>query len=420
MDVLIKKKKWTTQRIVSLAMGALVVVLVGASYFSTSGKAKLNVDTNKITISSVTKGNFQEFIPLDGIVLPIKTIYLDATEGGTVQKILVEDGATLKQGTPIVQLSNTDLQLEMMNRETAVFDLINNMNTTRNLMQQNRITQLNQLADIDYNLRDAERLYVMNKKLYEEKVVPQQEFLQAKYKYDYQVRKRQLTLRTLRQDSLNMSQQLAQMKESVERMQNNLALMRKKMDDLMVKAPVDGQITSLNAEIGESKTRGQRLGQIDVLDGFKVRANIDEHYISRVFTGQKATFSFAGKDYDLNVKKVFTQVTNGQFQVDMEFMNEVPKGIRRGQSLQLRLALSDQTQAVLVPRGGFYQKTGGNWIFKIDENGNKAYRTEIRLGRQNPEYFEVVSGLNPGDKVVTSSYENYEDMGELVINEEKE
>jgi HlyD family secretion protein len=228
-------------------------------------------------------------------------------------------------------------------------------------------------------------------------------------------------MRTLKQDSLNMSQQLGQMKESVERMQNNLALMRKKMDDLLVKAPVEGQITSLNAEIGESKTRGQRLGQIDVLDGFKVRANIDQHYITRVFTNQKATFSYADKDYELIIKKVFSQVgANGQFQVDMEFVGEVPQGIRRGQSLQLRLALSDQTQAVLVPRGGFYQKTGGNWIFKIDENGNKAYKTEIRLGRQNPEYFEVVSGLKPGDKVVTSSYENYEDMGELVIREEKE
>ncbi len=420
MDVILKKKKWTTKRIVSLAMVALVLGLVGTAYFSTNGKAKLNVDTNKITVSTVTKGDFQEFIPLDGVVHPIKTIYLDATEGGTVQQILVEDGATLKKGSPLVQLANTDLQLEMMNRETAVFDLINNMNTTRNQMQQNRILQLNQLADIDYNLRDAERLYDMNKKLYDEKVVPKQDYLQAKYKYDYQVRKRQLTLRTLRQDSLNMSQQLAQMKESVARMQNNLALMRQKMDDLLVKAPVDGQITSLNAEIGELKARGQRLGQIDVLNGFKIRANIDQHYISRVFPGQKATFNFADKDYELNVKKVYTQVTNGQFQVDMEFVGAVPQGIRRGQSLQLRLALSDQKQAVLVPRGGFYQKTGGNWIFKLDASGDKAYRAEIRLGSQNPDYYEVISGLNPGDKVVTSSYENYEDMGELVINESKE
>ena len=203
-------------------------------------------------------------------------------------------------------------------------------------------------------------------------------------------------------------------------MKSNLALMRKKMDDLTIKAPVAGQITSLNAEIGESKNRGQRIGQIDVLNGFKVRANIDEHYISRIFAGQKGEFSFDGKTYELSVKKVFTQVTNGQFQVDMEFTKEVPQGIRRGQTLQVRLALSDQTQAVLVPKGGFYQKTGGNWIFKVDENGKKAYKADIRLGRQNPEYYEVLEGLNPGDQVVTSSYESYDDMGELVINDSKE
>jgi len=399
-----------------LAGAGLLAVLILTSYLSTSGAAKLNVDTQRITISKVTKGNFQEFIPIDGVVLPIKTIYLDATEGGTVQNILVEDGATLTQGQPILQLANTDLQLEMVNRETAVFDLINNLQDTRNLMQQNRIQQLNQLADIEHNLTEAKRIYDMNKKLYADKVIAQQEFAQSKNNYDYQVRKRSLTKQTLRQDSVSMRQQIQQMQESVTRMKSNLALMHKKMDDLTIKAPVAGQITSLNAEIGESKNRGQRIGQIDVLNGFKVRANIDEHYISRIFAGQKGEFAFDGKTYELSVKKVFTQVTNGQFQVDMEFTKEVPQGIRRGQTLQVRLALSDQTQAVLVPKGGFYQKTGGNWIFKLDENGKKAYKADIRLGRQNPEYYEVLEGLKPGDKVVTSSYESYDDMGELVLS----
>jgi len=399
-----------------LAGAGLLAVLILTSYLSTSGAAKLNVDTQRITISKVSKGNFQEFIPIDGVVLPIKTIYLDATEGGTVQNILVEDGATLTQGQPILQLANTDLQLEMVNRETAVFDLINNLQDTRNLMQQNRIQQLNQLADIEHNLTEAKRIYDMNKKLYADKVIAQQEYAQSKNNYDYQVRKRSLTKQTLSQDSVSMRQQIQQMQESVTRMKSNLALMHKKMDDLTIKAPVAGQITSLNAEIGESKNRGQRIGQIDVLNGFKVRANIDEHYISRIFTGQKGEFAFDGKTYELSVKKVFTQVTNGQFQVDMEFTKEVPQGIRRGQTLQVRLALSDQTQAVLVPKGGFYQKTGGNWIFKLDENGKKAYKADIRLGRQNPEYYEVLEGLNPGDQVVTSSYESYDDMGELVLS----
>ncbi len=399
---------------------AILVLLVLASFFSTSGKAKLNVDNQRITISEVTKGNFQEFIPIDGVVMPIKTIYLDATEGGTVQTILVEDGTTLAAGQPIIQLSNTDLQLEMVNRETAVFDLINNLQHTRNLMQQNRIQQLNQLADIEFNLTEAKRVFDMNQKLYEDKVIPKQEYFQSKNNYDYQKRKLLLTKQTLRQDSISLHQQIQQMQESVGRMKSNLALMRKKMDDLTIKAPVSGQITSLNAEIGESKTRGQRIGQIDVLNGFKVRANIDQHYISRIFAGQKGDFTFDGKTYELSVKKIFTQVANGQFQVDMEFTKEVPQGIRRGQTLQVRLALSAEKQAVMVPKGGFYQKTGGNWIFKLDESGNKATRIDIRLGSQNPEYYEVLEGLQPGDKVVTSSYENYEDMGELVIKDTKE
>ncbi|MGV3639231.1 MAG: efflux RND transporter periplasmic adaptor subunit [Adhaeribacter sp.] len=417
MDVLIKKKKWTPKKIALLAGGALLLVLVAAAMLSSNGAARLNVDTQRITVSEVTKGNFQEFIPIDGVVQPIKTIYLDATEGGTVQQILVEDGATLRQGQPILALANTDLQLEMVNRETAVFDLINNLQHTRNLMQQNRIQQLNQLADIEYNLTEAKRVYDMNRQLYADKVIPRQEFQQSKNNFDYQVRKRSLTRQTLRQDSISMAHQVQQMQESVGRMQANLALMRKKMDDLTIKAPVAGQITSLNAEIGESKNRGQRIGQIDVLNGFKVRANIDEHYISRIFAGQQGEFTFNGQTYALAVKKVFTQVSNGQFQVDLAFRSQVPTGIRRGQSLQVRLALSDQTQAVLVPKGGFYQKTGGNWIFKVDAQGHKAYRTDIRLGRQNPEYYEVLEGLEPGDKVVTSGYENYEDMGELVIRD---
>jgi HlyD family secretion protein len=420
MDVIIKKKKWTPKRIMLLAGMALLVVLVGANLFSSTGAAKLKVDTQRITISEVTKGNFQEFIPIDGVVQPIKTIYLDAAEGGTVQHILVEDGATLSQGQPILELANTDLQLEMVNRETAVFDLINNLQHTRNLMQQNRIQQLNQLADIEYNLTEAKRVYDMNRQLYEEKVIPRQDFQQSKNNFDYQVRKRSLTRQTLRQDSLSMAHQVQQMHQSVGRMQSNLALMRKKMDDLTIKAPVSGQITSLNAEIGESKSRGQRIGQIDVLNGFKVRANIDEHYISRIFAGQVGAFTFNNTNYELRVKKIFTQVSNGQFQVDLEFTTATPAGIRRGQTLQVRLALSDQTQAVLVPKGGFYQKTGGNWIFKLEENGRKAFRADIRLGRQNPEYYEVLEGLKPGDKVVTSGYENYEDMGELVINNTEE
>lgn len=415
MDRIIEKKRWTPKRILSLSGGAILVILIVSAVWSNGGKSNLNVDEKRITISEVKKGVFQEFIPVDGVVMPIKTIYLDAPEGGRVEEIYVEDGAMLEKGAPIMLLANTDLQLDLMNRETAVFDLINNMQNTRINMEQNRIRQLNQLADVDYALVEAERKYKVNKKLYEEKVIGAQEYNESKNNYDYQVRKKHLTERTLRQDSISSVQQLKQMAESVSRMQSNLKLMRKKADDLLIKAPVAGQLTSLTAEIGESKTRGQRLGQVDVLNGFKVRADIDEHYISRIFAGQTGKFNFAGNNYKLVIRKIYTQVINGRFQVDMEFVGEAPEGIRRGQSLQIRLALSDQTQAILVPKGGFYQQTGGNWIYKMDESGKKAYKATIRLGRQNPEFYEVLEGLNEGDKVLTSSYESYGNKDELTI-----
>ncbi len=402
-----------------LAAVVLLLALVAASLLTAAGTAKLNVDPERLTISEVTRGPFQEFVSVDGAVMPIKTIYLDAPEGGSVQRILVEDGATLQPGQPIIQLANTDLQLEMVNRETAVFDLMNNLHNTRNLLQQNRIQQLNQLADIDHQLQEAKRLFDLNQTLYEQKVISKQDFLQTQNNYQYQKRRQLLTRQALRQDSVTMRQQIDQMQQSVGRMQSNLALMRHKLDDLTIKAPAAGRITSLNAEIGELKTRGQRIGQLDMLSGLKVRATVDQYYISRIFPGQKAEIALNGKRYPLSVTKIFPQVTRG-LQVDLEFTGPTPPDIRRGQSVPVRLALSDQTQAVRVPRGGFNQKTGGNWIFKVSENGTKAYKADIRLGRQNPDYYEVLDGLKPGDRVVTSSYEGYDNMGELTLTAKQE
>jgi HlyD family secretion protein len=418
MDRVIAKKKWNSKRLMTIGGIAALAVLILTSYLSTTGNTKQNVDEQKITISEIKKGSFQEFIPINGVVLPIKTIYLDAIEGGRVEELYVEDGAMMEKDQPIMKLANTDLELDLANRETGVFDLITNMQRLRNEAEQNSIRQLNQLAEVDNALAEAERVYTANKKLFDEKVIAKQEFQSSKNLYDYQVRRKKLTEQTLRNDSISTKQRLQQMQESINRTQVALGLMRKKAADLVVKAPVAGQLTSLNAEIGESKTRGQRLGQLDVLSGFKVRADIDEHYLSRVFVGLKGEFTFAGKDYELNIKKVYTTVTDGRFQVDMEFTGEVPQGIRRGQTLQIRLALSDQTQAVLLPRGGFYQQTGGNWIYKVTESGGSAVKVDIRLGRQNPEYYEVLEGLNVGDKVVTSSYENYGDKDELRIKGE--
>src|SRR5690606_28920813 len=271
-------------------------------------------------------------------------------------------------------------------------------------------------SEVENALKEAQRVYNLNKYLYEKKAIGSQEYQKAVNDYNYQKERLKLTRENVIQDSIRTKQSLEQSKQVYGSTMSALELMRQKVGDLILRAPVDGQLTSFDAEIGQSKTPGERLGQIDVLTGFKVRADIDEHYISRIYPDLQGTFTFAGKSYQLEIKKVYTQVTNGRFQVDMEFVNEVPDGIRRGQTLQIGLALSDETNAVLLAKGGFYQQTGGNWVFKVSEDGKTAYRVDVQFNRQNPDYYEVVSGLKPGDKVVTSSYETYDRVQELNIN----
>ena len=418
MDRVIEKKTWTKKRILTIAGIVAIIVLIGGSYYFTSGKSRLNVDTERITISEIKNGSFQEFIPVNGVVLPITTIYLDAVEGGRVEEKFVEDGAIMHKGQPILKLANTDLELSLSNQETSVFNVLTQMQLTRNNAEQNTIRQLNQMAEVDNALIEAERVYKLNKHLFEEKAIGSQELKSSENNHTYQLERKKLTEETLKKDKSSGKQQVSQMGQSYSRMQNALALMRRKVGDLIVRAPVDGQLTSLDAEIGQQKNKGERLGQIDVVSGFKVRADIDEHYISRIFTGLMGEFTLSNKTYKLKINKVYTQVTNGRFQVDMVFMDAVPQGIRRGQTLQVRLALGDETKAVLLVKGGFFQQTGGNWIFKVADNGKMAYKVDIQLGRQNPDYYEVLQGLKPGDKVVTSSYENYGTMQELVLKKE--
>ena len=415
MDRVIKKRKWGRKRILTITGITALVALIVLSYLYTSGKSKLNVDLERVTISEVKKGPFQETIPINGVVMPLTTIYLDAVEGGRVEEKYVEDGAVMKAGDPILRLSNTDLELNLLSQQSNVYNTLTQMQIARNAAQQNTVSKLNQMTDAESELKEAERVYNLDKTLYQQKVIGLQEFKKAENDYNRAFEKKKLTEQLLVQDSISNSQQVAQAKQSYVGSQSALDLFQKKVGDLIVRAPVDGQLTSLDAERGQSKNKGERLGQIDVLSGFKVRADIDEHYISRIITGLYGTFTFANKDYKLVIKKVYTQVANGRFQVDMQFVGEVPQGIRRGQTLQIRLAFSDEVEAVQVAKGGFYQQTGGNWIFKVNDDGKTAYRVDIQLGRQNPDYYEVLSGLKPGDKVVTSSYETYGDMQELVL-----
>ena len=418
MDRVIAKKKWSKKRILTIAGIAGLVALIAGAVYSTSGKSKLNVETDRITISEVTKGAFQETIPVNGAVLPQTSIYLDAVEGGRVEERYVDDGTIMKKGDSILRLSNTDLELSLVSQETQVYNLLAQMQIARNNAQQNTVSKLNQMTDVESQLKEAERIYNLDKQLYAQKAIGSQEFKKAENDYNYYLQKQKLTQQLLQQDSVSTEQQLVQAKQSYNESQNALAVMRQKIGDLIVRAPVDGQLTSLDAEVGQNKNKGERLGQIDVLGAFKVRVDVDEHYLSRIYTGLKGHFDFADSTYELVIKKVYSQITNGRFQVDMEFTGKVPKGIRRGQTLQILLALSDERQAILLPKGGFYQQTGGNWIYKVSKDGGTAYKVNIQLGNQNPDYYEVLDGLQPGDKVVTSSYENYGNMEQLVLNKQ--
>ena len=415
MDRVIEKKTWTKKRILTIAGIVAIVGLVGASYYFTSGKSRLRVETERIAISEVKKGVFQENIPVNGVVLPLTSIYLETQEGGQVEERYVEDGTVMKKGQPIVRLSNTSLLMNMMSQQNTVYNTLTQMQINRNSAQQNTVGKLTQMADVESLYKEAERIYNLNKKLYGQKVIGLQEFKKSENDYNYYSQKRELARQILRADTISTKQQMLQDKQSYEGSQNALSIMKKKVEDLIVKSPVDGQLTSLDAEVGQTKTQGARIGQIDVLNGFKVRVDVDEHYLSRIYTGLKGTFTFADTLYNLEIQKVYSQIVGGRFQVDMVFKGKVPKGIRRGQTLQILVSLSDARQALLLPKGGFYQQTGGNWIFKVNENGSLAYKVDIQLGNVNTDYYEVLSGLQPGDKVVTSSYENYGTMEELVL-----
>lgn len=414
-DRKIEKKRWTLRNIAILSGGGLFLFVV--LYYLVLGdhRSKLNVEAEKITISDVIRGQFQEFDPVQGSVQPIQTFFLDAVEGGRVDSTFVEAGSFVNRGEKILKLVNTNLQLDVLYREALLFEQINNARNTRLAIEQNTLALRGQLTDVTYQiqrlLRQDERDTVLLKK----GLISQQDFQQVNDEHLYWIQKKTLTLDNIRTDSVLRRTQIEQLDASVKRMQNNLELVKQSMDNLVVRAPISGQLTSRSAEIGESKSPGQRLGQIDVLDGFKVRGPIDEFYIARVNPGQTGEADLNGKTYTLTVKKVYPEVRDGRFEVDMLFDGAAPPGIRRGQTLQIRLELGDLAEAVMVPRGGFYQKTGGQWIYVVDRSGAFAAKRQIKLGRQNPQAFEVLEGLEPGEKVVTSSYDNFGDIDKLVL-----
>ncbi|MBS1501450.1 MAG: efflux RND transporter periplasmic adaptor subunit [Bacteroidetes bacterium] len=418
MDRKIEKKTWNSKRIMIIAgITAFIAFLVIFVIPQVTGKSKYNVPVDRITISEITKGPFSEFIPVNGVVMPQITEYIDAVQGGTVEKRYVEDGAKLHKGDPIVKLSNTQVELNLANNETQLYNLQTQMQISKNAAEQNTVNKLQAMADVESAYKEAERVYNLDKGLYAQKAIGLQEFKIAENNYNYQLKKRNLTREILRQDTALTKVQNEQAQEQYKQMKNALELMRQEEAALTVKAPIDGQLTSLDAEVGQNKNVGDHLAQIDGFEGIKVQALIDDHYISRVIPGMTAYYPDPNgtKNYKMVVKKVYVQVTNGQFKVDMMFVGDTPPGLRKGQTLQIRLVFSDEQPAVLLPKGGFFQQTGGNWIFKVSDDGKTAYRVDIQLNRMNPDYYEVIKGLKPGDKVITSSYETYGDIQELVL-----
>ncbi|MYA78101.1 MAG: HlyD family efflux transporter periplasmic adaptor subunit [Gemmatimonadetes bacterium] len=414
MDRRIEKKRFTPRRI---ALGGLAaaVIAFGTYALLSVNPSSLNVDAEKLTLAPVTYGPFLEYIVEQGAVMPLTTFYLDAVEGGRVEEVYVEQGTHVEEGTPILRLSNATLQLSVMQREADLFREVNRLRETRVTMGQRRLSMRAGLVETEYLLRQAEREYARQDEMFKAELTSRQEYDEAKDNLEYLTRKRDVTVETLHQDSLFQTIQIQQLEESVDRLRRNLEVIRQNEENLTIRAPITGLLSSLIAEVGESKPGGDRLGQIDVEDEFKVRAAIDEHYIARIRAGQSGSFDFAGGTYDLVIRRVYPEVIEGQFEADMVFPEGMPDGLRRGQTLQVRVALGELADAMQVPRGGFYQKTGGRWIYVLDDTGEVAVRRQIRLGRQNSQYFEVLEGLEEGETVITSMYDNFGDMERLVL-----
>jgi HlyD family secretion protein len=416
MDRIIEKKKWTTRKILQYSAIAAFVILLAYIFLLRDRSSRINVDKSQVTVAKVTLDKFQEFIPVDGVVQPKTTIYIDAVLGGTVEKKYVEDGAAVKEGDLILKLSNANMQLSYMDQETRMYDAINNLQNSRIALEQNKFLRQKEITNLLYQIDQVQTEYDRAQKLFNDGVYTMKEYQDAKRDYDFSKKQLLISLELQRLDSISTEDQKRQISASVERMKTNLALLKSNMEKLEVRAPADGILSSFNVEIGETRSAGERLGQIDLMDGFKMRANIDERYVSRVVQGQEAELDFNGKTYQLYVSKIFTGVTGGAFQVDMLFSNDVPENIKRGQTIQMRLQFSTPTEALILKRGGFFQQTGGNWVYVVDPSGDIAVKRLIKLGRQNTKYYEVLEGLNEGDEVIVSSYENFGDKDKVVLH----
>lgn len=412
MDKRIERKKFTLKKIVAWSVFFIGIIIL-YSLAGGSGNAK-TVEKSKIRIAEVKFDNFQEQIPVNGTVEPLRTVFLDAIQGGMVEEIFVEDGSLVKKGTPLIKLSNTSMMLDFMNRETQIIEQINNLRSTRIQMELNEQNIKEQVLKIEYELADMQQQFSIDTFLYSNEVIAQKKYNESKNRYDYLNKRKKLLSDNYKKDATFREQQIEQIDRSILMMERNLNAIRKNLENLVVKAPVSGQLTSFDHEIGENKLKGQNLGRIDVMGGFRISALIDEHFLSRVHLNQTGSFLLNGHSFQLVTNKILPQVENRQFEIKMAFEDSIPENVRRGQNLSINLELSQQRKALLIPRGSYYNLTGGKWVFVVNENGI-ATKREIKLGRQNPDYFEVIGGLEKGEKIIVSNYQNFMEKEELIL-----
>lgn len=414
MDRQIEKKSFLRRYAWYVAAAAALAALLVWIVLGTTANT-MTVDASDITISDVTRGKFDDYVRLNGQVLPIQVVQISPEEGGIVREKVVEEGTRVRKGDVILRLSNSNLDLQILNAEAELAEKQNLLRNTQVAMQQDRLNNRTEQATLDTDCDRKRRAYEQNARLYKERLISKEVYLQSREDYKLARRKQSLISQRLKQDSLYRHVQMAQMEDNLDNMRKNVLLVRDRKNKLEVRSAIDGELGLLDVELGQNIAAGQNIGQINDLSDFKVQAQIDEHYIDRVRPGLSASFSRGGKTYLLRVRKVYPEVRNGTFRTDFVFVGERPAQMRSGQTFYVELALGKSQQATLIPRGTFFQTTGGNWIFVLDKSGRKAYRRNISIARQNPQYYEVTDGLEPGERVITSGYEAFKDNEVLVI-----
>jgi HlyD family secretion protein len=414
MDRQIEKKSFLRRYAWYIAAAAALAALLVWIVLGTTAST-MTIDATDITISDVTRGKFDDYVRLNGQVLPIQVVQISPEEGGIVREKVVEEGTRVRKGDVILRLSNSNLDLQILNAEAELAEKQNLLRNTQVAMQQDRLNNRTEQATLDTDCDRKRRAYEQNARLYKERLISKEVYLQSREDYNLALRKQSLISQRLKQDSIYRHVQMAQMEDNLDNMRKNVLLVRDRKNKLEVRSAIDGELGLLDVELGQNIAAGQNIGQINDLSDFKVQAQIDEHYIDRVRPGLSASFSRDGKTYLLRVRKVYPEVRNGTFRTDFVFVGERPAQMRSGQTFYVELALGKSQQATLIPRGTFFQTTGGNWIFVLDKSGRRAYRRNISIARQNPQYYEVTDGLEPGERVITSGYEAFKDNEVLVI-----